>query len=93
MTLRTIASLLSLLAMTLILAACNEFTTPDEKANQPLASGDVIARPPGTWGEAVWGLSNWGDLVGGVSLDQHRTVDLLATVRAAARFIRAQSTH
>ena len=66
---------------------------PDTPANQPLASGDLIARPPGTWGEAVWGLSNWGDLVGGVSLDQHRTVDLLATVRAAARFIRAQSTH
>ncbi|MEO8882237.1 MAG: murein L,D-transpeptidase family protein [Devosia sp.] len=35
---RTIASVLTLLAMTLVLAACNEFTTPDEKANQPLAS-------------------------------------------------------
>jgi len=37
MILRTLASLFTLLAMTLVLAACNEFTTPDEKANQPLA--------------------------------------------------------
>jgi murein L,D-transpeptidase YafK len=31
-------ALLSLVALTGLLAACNEFTTPDEKANQPLSS-------------------------------------------------------
>jgi hypothetical protein len=63
---------------------------PNAPANQPLASGEVIRRPPGNWGEGVWGLSRWGDPVGGVTLDQQRDVDLLATVTAAVRFIRAQ---
>jgi len=38
-----LAALLSLFALTAMLAACNEFTTPDEKANQPLAS-DLVQK-------------------------------------------------
>jgi hypothetical protein len=61
--------------------------------SQPLRSGQEILRPPAQWGVAVWDLSCWDDPVGGVTLDQQRTIDLLATVRAAAGFIRAQSRH
>jgi hypothetical protein len=66
---------------------------PNAPINQPLTSGEVISRPPGRWGVAVWGLSRWDDPVGGVTLDLEPRVDLLATVRAAADFIRAQSGH
>jgi hypothetical protein len=63
---------------------------PNARANKPLACGEVIPRPPGRWGEMVWDLSRWDDPVGGVTLDQERSVDLLATVKAAAGFIRAR---
>jgi hypothetical protein len=64
---------------------------PNNPANQPLAVGEVLHRPPGIWGEARWGVSRWGDPVGGVTLDQERAVDLLHTIKAAAQFIQAQS--
>jgi hypothetical protein len=63
---------------------------PNARANQPLASREVIARPPASWGEGVWGLSRWGDPVGSTTLDQQHGVDLLVTIQAAARFMRAQ---
>ncbi|HZR76760.1 hypothetical protein [Bradyrhizobium sp.] len=52
-----------------------------------MMQSDVIERPPFYWGIGVWGLSRWGDEVGGVTLDSDRTVDLLETVRTAVAFL------
>ena len=63
---------------------------PNDPTNQPLHSGEVIARPPAIWGEMVWDLSRWDDATGGVTLDKDREFDLLATLKRAATFIRSR---
>jgi hypothetical protein len=62
---------------------------PNALRNQPIASDDVIPRPPAFFGVAVWGLSRCGDTVGGVTLNRERGVDLLSTVKKAVEFIRS----
>ena len=52
---------------------------------------EVISRPPGKWGEAVWDLSRWDDPDGGVTFDTDRDVDLLDVVRRATAFLRKQT--
>ena len=58
---------------------------------QPLASGDVISRPPAVWGEAVWDLSRWDDETGGVTIDGERELDLLVAIREAVEFLERQA--
>ncbi|HEV2187554.1 MAG TPA: hypothetical protein VGR70_10115 [Stellaceae bacterium] len=56
-----------------------------------LKAAEVIPRPPAFWGTTmVWGLSRWGDAVGGVTLDQDREVDLLTILKSTVAFLRAQ---
>jgi predicted nucleotidyltransferase len=43
---------------------------------------DVVERPPANWGEAVWGISRWGDGVGGVTLNSNPEIDLLNELNA-----------
>jgi hypothetical protein len=52
-----------------------------------MKQSDVTERPPSDWGTAVWEVSRWDDEVGGVTLDNDRSVDLLETVRAAVSFL------
>ena len=52
-----------------------------------MRQSEVIERPPGVWDQAVWDLSRWDDLVGGVTLESNITVDLLAVVREAVGFL------
>jgi hypothetical protein len=56
---------------------------------QPLKAGDVIERPRAVWGEMVWGLSTWGDGIGGVTVKNDHERDLLEIVKGAAEFVRA----
>jgi nitrogen fixation-related uncharacterized protein len=63
---------------------------PNDPANQPSNSGEAISRPPAIWGAMVWDLSRWDDATGGVTLHNDREFDLLATLKRAATFIRAQ---
>src|SRR5271165_6375857 len=57
----------------------------------PLKATEVIARPPGYWGTTmVWGLSRWGDAVGGVTLDEEREIDLLDVLKRTVVFLRTQ---
>jgi hypothetical protein len=63
---------------------------PASANNQPLKSDDVITRPPAVWGVAVWDLSRWDDEKGGVTLNEDREFDLLATLQRALAFVRAQ---
>jgi hypothetical protein len=55
-----------------------------------MKQSEVISRPPGYWGVAVWDLSRWDDPVGGVTLDSDRTMDLLDIVQGAVRFLWAE---
>jgi hypothetical protein len=56
-----------------------------------LKATEVIARPPGYWGTTmVWGLSRWGDAVGGVTLDEEREIDLLDVLKRTVVFLRTQ---
>jgi hypothetical protein len=60
--------------------------------NDPhLTVSDVIARPPGVWGQMVWDLSRWDDPTGGVTLNEKRDTDLLEVVKRAAAFLRNDS--
>jgi hypothetical protein len=61
------------------------------RASTSLNVKDVISRPPAYWGVAAWGLSRWNDPVGGVTLDDDHSVDLLAVVKRAVEFLRQQS--
>jgi hypothetical protein len=61
---------------------------PNNPSNPPLKADDVIPRPPAFWGQMVWGLSRWNDANGGVTLDRDRELDLLATTKRAAAFMR-----
>jgi len=56
----------------------------------PLKATEVIARPPAYWGTMVWDLSRWDDSIGGVTLDRERDIDLLAVLKRAVAFLRAQ---
>jgi hypothetical protein len=60
------------------------------RANPSLKQGDVISRPPGVGGPAVWDLSRWDDPTGGVTLDGEREVDLLAAVKNTVTFLLTQ---
>ena len=56
---------------------------------QPLTAEAVIARPPAYYNvSGAWGLSRWGDPVGGVTFDSERAVDVLSAIKGAARFLR-----
>jgi hypothetical protein len=61
-----------------------------KRGRERLKADQVISRPPGRWGEAVWDLSRWDDPDGGVTLDRDRDVDLLDVVRCATAFLRKQ---
>src|SRR5664280_2984354 len=61
---------------------------PNDPSNAPLSADDVIPRPPAIWGQMVWDLSRWDDATGGVTLDGDRNLDLLATMKRAAAFMR-----
>jgi|GEM_PF-906105 hypothetical protein len=63
---------------------------PEDKLNQPLASGEVISPPPGFAGIMLANISRVGDTVGGVTLISDAQLDLLTTVKNAAEFIRRQ---
>src|SRR5712691_13289725 len=67
--------------------------SPTSPHKQPLRSGDVIERPPAFWGNLAWGLSRWGDAIGGITLHDERDVDLLDVVRRAAEFLRQEPLH
>jgi hypothetical protein len=58
---------------------------------EPLHASEVISRPPAVFDHAVFDLSQWDDSTGGVTLDDDRTIDLLATVKAAADFLRQKT--
>jgi hypothetical protein len=61
-----------------------------EKPN--LKADDVISRPPAFYNKSgAWGLSRWGDPIGGVTLDGDRRVDLLEVVKAARDFLRTKT--
>jgi hypothetical protein len=57
---------------------------------QPLEAGEVISRPPGIWGVAVWDVSRWDDPVGGVTIKGEAELDVFATVTAALAFLRSK---
>lgn len=58
-----------------------------ERGDPRMRQSEVISRPPDYWGVAAWDVSRWDDVVGGVTLDSDRTVDLLEVVREAVRFL------
>jgi hypothetical protein len=85
---------------------CADFATVDRIANafkhvktghpdnidvQPLSADGVITRPAMYYGvSGAYGLSRWGDAIGGVTLDGDRQQDVLSAVKRAAEFIRLQ---
>lgn len=46
----------------------------------PSQASEVISRPGAAFDQAVFDLSRWDDPIGGVTLDDDRTVDLLSVV-------------
>jgi hypothetical protein len=63
----------------------------DDPSLQPLSSEGVIARPPMYYGvSGAYGLSRYGDPIGGVTLDGDRALDVLCVVKRAAEFMRLQ---
>ncbi len=42
------------------------------------------------FGRAVYGLSQWGDAVGGVTINNEREQDLLEVVKRAAGYLRTK---
>jgi hypothetical protein len=64
--------------------------TAGNRANPELTAGEVIPRPAAKWNEAKFDLSRWDDPVGGVTLDNDRTIDLLVAVKRTAAFLRGQ---
>lgn len=62
---------------------------PASPLNRPLLAQNIITRPPAIWGEFTWGLSHWGDAVGGVTLDGERNVDLLTELKKTVQFLRS----
>jgi hypothetical protein len=56
----------------------------------PLASDQIIERPPANWDQAVWGLSQWDDATGGATIAGEHERDLLTDVRNAAAFLRSK---
>jgi hypothetical protein len=64
----------------------------DDQNLQPLSAEGVIARPPMYYGvSGAYGLSRYGDPIGGVTLDDDRQIDVLSAVKRAAEFIRLQT--
>jgi hypothetical protein len=60
-------------------------------ANPGLKAKEVISRPPAYYDvSGAYGLSRWGDPIGGVTLDNNRTVDLYAVIIEAVAFLRQQ---
>ncbi|MBB4428402.1 hypothetical protein GGD66_006989 [Bradyrhizobium sp. CIR48] len=55
-----------------------------------LSANEVIARPPMDYASQAYGLSRYGDLVGGVTLEDDRQLDVLSVIKRAAEFIRLQ---
>lgn len=64
--------------------------TTGNPVNPQLTATGVIMRPPGKFGELVLDLSRLDDPVGGVTLDNDRTIGLLEIVRRAAAFLRGR---
>jgi hypothetical protein len=61
---------------------------PNDPSNAPLRADEVIPRPPAFLGQMVLSLSRLGDATGGVTLNDDREVDVLATLKRAAAFMR-----
>ncbi len=57
---------------------------------RPLKVDDIITRPPAFFGEAMFGLSPYSDLVGGVTVMNEPGEDLLEVVKRAAGYLRAK---
>ena len=56
-----------------------------------LKAAEVIPRTPMAYGvSGAYGLSRYGDFVGGVTLDKERTVGLLDVLKGAVEFLRKQ---
>ena len=55
-----------------------------------LRAKNVISRPPGGAGQLAIGLSRIGDGVGGVTLQEERSVDLLQTLRRTVEFLHSK---
>ena len=55
-----------------------------------LRAKNVISRPPGGAGQLAIGLSRIGDGVGGVTLQEERSVDLLQTLRRTVKFLHSK---
>jgi hypothetical protein len=58
-----------------------------------LKAGEVISRPPAYYGVAAYGLSRWDDPIGGVTLADDPTVDVLNVIRRAVAFLREQAAN
>jgi|SRR5882672_8108013 len=64
---------------------------PDSIDLQPLSADGIITRPPMYYDvSGAYGLSRWGDAIGGVTIDVDRQQDVLLAVKRAAEFIRLQ---
>lgn len=57
------------------------------RRNKNLYADEVISRPPGAAGHLAVGLSRVGDGVGGVTLQDEKSVDLLEVLRRAVDFL------
>ena len=71
--------------------AFKHMKTQDPKLQPPLASDQVIERPPAIWNEARWDVSRWDDNLGGVTIEGEHDRDLLADVKEAAAFLRLKA--
>jgi len=65
-------------------------TGHENSAIQPLAAKDVISRPPAFFEVGVWDLSRWDDQVGGVTVRQETSLDILQALRRTVEFLRSK---
>lgn len=63
---------------------------PRSPTVKPLASSQVIVRPPAVAGLMVTGLSMVGDMTGGVIISSEANRDILTAVKGAAAFLRSK---
>jgi hypothetical protein len=69
-----------------------EHVVSDWPRHRQMAAADVVTRPPAVAGVMVPGLSRPGDTFGGITIFDEASIDLLAVVRRAAKFLRDQVT-
>lgn len=61
--------------------------TAGNRRDPRLQAAEVVMRPPGVFGSAIFGLSMFGDAVGRVTLTSDTGVDVLHVVQRAERFL------